>query len=118
LPTAAVLLLGAALLSARSPARASGRIDVSHAPRDRQSVDACIIRGVVINTDPYIGANLRHDDVITNIAEMCARPFARYAEDWVLDAAAPQPVMRWIIEAGLRGQFRDDDNGEALRDAR
>jgi hypothetical protein len=115
-----MLLLAAALLSVLPlvPVQASGQIDVAHTQRDRQRVDSCVLGGVVIYTDPYIGSRLTYREILANIARMCARPFARYAEDQALDAAAAQPVLRRIIEAGLRGQFHDDGGSEAMRDAR
>lgn len=120
LSMAAVVLLAAPLSSMLSPApaRASARIDVAHTQRDQQRADACILDGVVIYTDPYIGGRMRHREIVANIAQMCAHPFARYAEDRALDAAAVQPVLRRIIEAGLRGQFHEDGGSEAMRDAR
>jgi hypothetical protein len=111
---AAVLLLTAPLTASR----ASGRIDAAHAPRDRHRADSCILGAVVIYTDPYIGGRLSHQEIVADIVQMCARAFAVYAEDRVLDAPAAQRLLRQIIEAGLRGQFHDDGGGAALRDAR
>ena len=112
----AVLLLAAVMLAA--PARANGRIDVAHTERDRQRADACILGGVVIYTDPYIASRLHYGDIVANIARMCATPFARYADDRGFDAAMAQSLLRRVIEAGLRGQFREDGSSEAGRDAR
>jgi len=108
----------AALLAAAMPARASGRIDTAHLRRDRLRADACILGAVVIYTDPYIGAHMRHAAIAADIARMCSGPFAIYADDRVLDAAAAARLLRQTIEAGLRGQFHDGGGSEAVHDAR
>jgi hypothetical protein len=113
---AAALLLP--LAAPPAPGWASGRIDVAHAARDRRRADACILGAVVIYTDPYIGSRLSHREVVGKIARMCARPFAIYAEDLALDAAAARRLLRRTVEAGLRGQFHDESLGEPARDVR
>jgi hypothetical protein len=111
----ALMLTAAALLPA---AFASGRIDTAHAARDRKRADACVLGGVVIYTDPYIGRRMSHAAIVADIARMCAGPFARYADDRMFGAAETRWRLRHVIEAGLRGQFRESGGTEARRDAR
>ena len=101
-----------------SAGRASPRIDTAHTARDRRNADACIISGVVIYTDPYIGGRLSNAEIVGRIARMCAQAFRIYAEDRGLDAADADRVLRQTIEAGLRGQFRETAAGAGARDAR
>lgn len=112
-------VIAAMLLSACArPARAIGQIDAAHLSRDRQRADACILRGVIIYTDPYISRGLAHRQIVAAIADMCGRQFAIYAEDGGLDAPSAQRLLRQTIEAGLRGQFNEDGGAEPRRDIR
>lgn len=104
---AAAALVAAALLGGSfAVSRAMGRIDTTHTARDRYKADACILGAIVIYTDPYIGARLSSEEVIADIARMCAVPFRIYSEDLGLDPADARRLLRRTIEAGLRGQLR------------
>jgi hypothetical protein len=86
--------------------RANGRIDTAHTARDRRNADACILRAVIIYTDPYIGGRLSNQEVVAKIAHMCADPFRIYSEDLGIDPEQARRLLRRTIEAGLRGQLR------------
>jgi hypothetical protein len=101
-------------LVALSPAFENGAafarsgIDTSRTVQHRLGADTCILDAVIIYTDPYIGGRLTHDQVVANIARMCARPFGMYSEDLELDSGAARLLLRQTVEAGLRGQFREE----------
>lgn len=99
---------GAAVLLAfgAPPAQARYGIDARHAEQHRRAADTCILDGVIIYTDPYIGGRLTQREVVANIARMCEQSFARYGEDLALDEATARRLLRQTIESGLRGQFR------------
>jgi hypothetical protein len=97
--------------------RASPRIDTTHTVRDRLTVDSCILGAIIIYTDPYIGARFTNDQIVANIAQLCAQPFGILSEDLRLDSAAAQRTLRQTIEAGLRGQLREEAGRPALRNA-
>lgn len=109
-----VLLMLPAPLTA---ACASARIDTAHRQQHRQSADNCILDAVIIYTDPYIGGRLTNREVVANIAQMCAGPFALYSEDLALDDEDAQRLLRQVIEAGLRGQFRLTGDQDTTRPA-
>jgi hypothetical protein len=98
--------------------RASGRIDTAHTARDRRNADACILRAVIIYTDPYIGGRLSNAEVVAAVARMCAGPFRIYSEDLGLDPAEARRLLRRTIEAGLRGQLHEAADRPPPHDAR
>jgi hypothetical protein len=92
-------------------------IDTSRVTQHRLGADSCILDAVIIYTDPYIGGRLTHQQVVANIAHMCARPFGLYSEDLKIDRFDAERLLRQTIEAGLRGQFRGERDPDAARPA-
>ncbi len=114
---AAAMVIASLLPGAIAAGRASSRIDTTHATRDRLALDACIVRGVIIYTDPYIGGRLTNTQIVADIAGMCSRPSRIYTEDLGLDSAEAQRLLEQTIEAALRGQFDRETGQSMLRSA-
>jgi hypothetical protein len=97
---------------------ASVRVDTSHAAAHRRDADACVVRAVVIYTDPYIGGRLSHAEIVAAIARMCAAPLRIHAEDLGLAAPAAERLAQNLIAAGLRGQLPAETGWPPLQNAR
>ena len=97
---------------------ASTRIDRSHIAEHRRDADACIVRAVVIYTDPYIGGRLSNAEIVAAIARMCAAPLRIYTEDLGLAGPAADRLTRDVIGAALRGQFPAENGYSPLQNAR
>lgn len=109
---AAVLTCGGTHIVLASP-----RTDTAHLAAHRQDADACVLRAVVIYTDPYIGGHLSYDEVVAAIAGMCAAPLRLYAEDLGLAAPAAERLAQHLIGAGLHGQLPAETGRPPLQDA-
>jgi hypothetical protein len=97
---------------------ASARIDQGHLTAHRLAADSCVLRGVVIYTDPYIGPGLTGGEVVAAIARMCTAPLRVYSEDLGLTAADADRLARRMIKAGLRGQLPAETDWQQPRNAR
>jgi hypothetical protein len=106
------------LLAGAVPAAlASAHIDQAHLNEHRLDADACVVRAVVIYTDPYIGSRLTGAEIVAAIARMCEAPFRIYAEDLGVTGREARRIARRAIEAGLRGQLPTETQRRRLRDA-
>jgi hypothetical protein len=114
---AAALVAAWVLTGAMHAGLASARIDQTHLTAHRLAADACVVRAVVIYTDPYIGGPLTSAEVIAAIARMCAAPLLVYSEDLGLAAADADRLERRMIEAGLRSQLPAETDWQRLRNA-
>jgi hypothetical protein len=117
-PAWALAAAAAAALSPIDAGRASARIDTANIAAHRRAAEACVLRGVVIYTDPYVSRGLSNGRIVGDIARMCAAPFRLYSEDLGIASGEARRLARRLIEAGLRGQFRQESGWPPLRGAR